>query len=70
MVPPTSHDKQTCFNVDFDKFFQSLKTCKFIKKRLQHRCFPENIANFSKTTLFKEHLCGCFFIRSQICVLS
>ena len=28
-----------------------LKTCNFIKKRLQHRCFSVNIASF-----FKEHL--------------
>ena len=25
------------------------KACKFIKKRLQHRCFPENIAKYLKT---------------------
>ena len=27
-----------------------------IKKGLQHRCFPENIAKFSRTAFFKEHL--------------
>ena len=26
---------------------------KFIKKRLQHRCFPVNIANFLKTVYFQ-----------------
>ena len=28
----------------------------FIKKRLQHRCFPVNIAKFLKTPYFEEHL--------------
>ena len=34
----------------------SLKPCNFIKKRLQHRCFPVNIAKFLRTTFFTEHL--------------
>ena len=28
----------------------------FIKKKLQHRCFPVNIAKFLRTTFFIEHL--------------
>ena len=32
------------------------KTCNFIKRRLQHRCFPMNIAKFLSTTSFIEHL--------------
>ena len=28
----------------------------FIKKRLQQRCFPMNIAKFLKNTLFEENL--------------
>ena len=28
---------------------------KFIKKKLQHRCFPVNIAKILRTTFFKEH---------------
>ena len=35
------------------------KACNFIKKRLQHRCFPVNIAKFLRTPLkkiFEEHL--------------
>ena len=32
------------------------KTWNFIKKRLQHRCFPANIAKFLKTTFFIKHL--------------
>ena len=33
-----------------------LKTGNFIKKRLQHRCFPVNIAKFLRTAFFIEHL--------------
>ena len=33
-----------------------LKVCNFIKKRLQHRRFPVNIARFSRTAFFTEHL--------------
>ena len=32
------------------------KTPDFIKKRLQHRCFPVNIAKFLRTAFFIEHL--------------
>ena len=28
----------------------------FIKKKLQHRCFPANISKFVKNTYFEEHL--------------
>ena len=30
----------------------ALKACNFIKKRLQHKCFPVNIAKFFKNSLF------------------
>ena len=30
--------------------------CTFIKKRLQHRCFPVNIEQFLRTAFFIEHL--------------
>ena len=33
-----------------------LQVCDFIKKRLQHRCFPVIIAKFFKNTYFEEHL--------------
>ena len=33
-----------------------LKTCNFIKKRLQHRCLPVKSAKFLRTPIFKEHL--------------
>ena len=32
------------------------QACSFVKKRLQHRCFPVNIATFFRTTSFTEHL--------------
>ena len=35
---------------------EGLKTCNFFKKRLQHRCFPVNIAKCLRTALFIEHL--------------
>ena len=38
----------------FDKV-AGLKVCNFIKKRLQHRCFPVNIAKFLRTVFFIEH---------------
>ena len=38
----------------FNKFI-GLQACNFTKKRLQHRCFPVNIANF-KNTYFEKHL--------------
>ena len=38
----------------FDKV-ANLKACNFIKKRLQHRCFPVNIAKCLRTT-FIEHI--------------
>ena len=33
-----------------------LQACKFIKKRLQLRCFPLNIAKFLRTAFLIEHL--------------
>ena len=34
----------------------SLKACNFIKKRLWHKCFPVNIANFLRTAFFIKHI--------------
>ena len=31
-----------------------LKPCNFVKKRLQHKCFPMNIAKFLRTPLLKN----------------
>ena len=33
-----------------------LQVRNFIKKRLQHNCFPVKFANFLKNTYFAEHL--------------
>ena len=33
-----------------------LEACKFIKERLQHRCFPVNIAEFLRRVLFIKDL--------------
>ena len=30
------------------------QTCNFIKKRVQHRCFPVNIAKFLKTPILRN----------------
>ena len=52
----------------------ALETCNFIKKTLQHRCFPVYIAKFLRTPFFTEHLFlqntsgGCFCI-VQVIVL-
>ena len=35
---------------------KGLEACNFIKKRLQHRCFPGNIAKFLRTPNFEEHM--------------
>ena len=35
---------------------KGLKACNFIKKRLQHRCFPVKFAKFLRTLIFTEHL--------------
>ena len=32
------------------------KACNFVKKRIQHRCFPVNIAKFLRTAFSTEHL--------------
>ena len=36
-----------------------IKACKFVKKRIQHRCFPVNIVKFLRTAFFVEHPCAC-----------
>ena len=47
--------KHLCWSLFLIKF--SKKFIKnFIKKRLQHRCFPANIAKFLRTTFFIQHL--------------
>ena len=43
--------ENTCVGVSLIKFVKN-----FIKKRLQHRCFPVKFAKFFKNTYFEEHL--------------
>ena len=50
----------------FDSLFNKVagfQACKFIKKRLKHRCFPANIANF-KNIYFQEQLRMTAFVIS------
>ena len=37
------------------------KTCNFIKKRLQHRCFPVNITKFLKNWFWRTSAYACFW---------
>ena len=48
------HRKTSVLESLFNKFI-GLQACNFTKKRLQHRRFPVNIANF-KNTYFEKHL--------------
>ena len=43
--------KHVCWSLFLIKF-QVLKACNFIKKRLQHSCFPVNIAKFFRMAFF------------------
>ena len=47
--------ESTCIEV-FSNEVASLKDCNYIKKRLQHGCFPVNIAKFLRTAFLTEHL--------------
>ena len=42
-----------------------LKDCNFIKKRLQHRCFPVNIEKFTKTVFSMKHFRQLLLLRLQ-----
>ena len=46
----------------FFKNASGLQTCKFIKKRLQHRYFPVKLARFSKV-LFLLNTSGGWFLK-------
>ena len=45
----------------------ALETCNFIKKTLQHRCFPVYIAKFLRTPFFTEHLWWLFLHCAGYC---
>ena len=36
------------------------QTCNFLKKRLQHRCFPVNFAKFLRTLFYRTLSYNCF----------
>ena len=44
-------------SVSYNYDFTDAKVCNFIKKRLQHKCFSVNIANFLRTPILKN-ICG------------
>ena len=41
-----------------------LQAYNFIKKRVQHRCFPVNITKLLRTSILKNIVKGCF---CQLC---
>ena len=48
MVPPTIHDKQTCFNVDFDSFFKAWKPATLSKRDCNTGVFLRILQIFQK----------------------
>ena len=44
--------------------FSGLQACSFIKKSLQHLCFPVNIAKFLRTTILKN-ICKQLLLKSE-----
>ena len=44
--------KHLCWSL----FLIKLQGCNFIKRKLQHRCFPVKFAKFLSTPFFTEHL--------------
>ena len=47
--------KHLCWSLFFN-IVAGIQTCYFIKKRLQHRCFPVKFAKFLRIVFFTEHL--------------
>ena len=45
--------KHLCWGVFFNEN-ANLQSCDFIKKRLQHKCFPVNTAKFLRTRVLKN----------------
>ena len=48
---------------NFRTLGQGLHVCNFIKKRLQHRCFPVNIAKFLRTSIL-NNICEQLLLKS------
>ena len=51
--------KHLCWSLFFNKN-AGLQSCNFLKKRLQHRCFPMNIAKFVRIPVMKNISRGLF----------
>ena len=47
--------KQLCWNLSFNKV-AGLNPAILLKKRIQHWCFPMNLAKFQRTAFFTEYL--------------
>ena len=45
---------KTCVGASFFNKVADLQACNFIKKKLQHRCFPVNTAKFLRTPILKK----------------
>ena len=43
-----------------------VKACNFIKRRLQHRCFPAKFSKFLRTPFFTEHLWWLLFFAKKL----
>ena len=56
------HRKATVFASLLNKLAR-FQTCSFIKKILQHRCFPVNFLKFFKNSDFKKHQLAVFILR-------
>ena len=54
------HKKRPALESLFNEV-EGLWPCKLIKKRLQHRCFPANIAKFLKAAFLQDTFGGCFW---------
>ena len=48
--------KHLCQNFFFNKV-ACLRTATLLKKKLWHRCFPENFVKFLRTPFLTEHMC-------------
>ena len=45
---------------------KALQACNFIRERLQHRCFPVNIAKYLRTVFLWNTSGSCFLIKKQL----
>ena len=57
----------TCVGVSFLKKFGH-QACSFIRKKLQHKCFPVNVAKFLRTPFYRASVNGCLnvFLHEKI----